>query len=108
MSKGLPGVRDNFGVIRPYPMPGSWIDRGACLSLDPDIFYPHHVGYARAARSICSRCPVAAECLDYALACEALDPYGGHGIWAGLSGKERNRLRDQIRQQQHPSTGEPA
>jgi WhiB family transcriptional regulator, redox-sensing transcriptional regulator len=39
------------------------------------------------AREICGRCPVRAECLDYALA--VAEP---HGIWGGLNELERRRL----------------
>ncbi len=39
------------------------------------------------ARALCSRCPVRAECLDYAI--DAGEP---HGIWGGLNELQRRRL----------------
>ncbi|HVE97706.1 MAG TPA: WhiB family transcriptional regulator [Mycobacteriales bacterium] len=39
------------------------------------------------ARTLCRRCPVQTECLDYALT--AQEP---HGIWGGLNELERRRL----------------
>jgi len=91
-------------IARPYPPAGPWIRRAACRLVDPDLFYAHHPGGRgrespgiAQARDICSECPVAAECLDYALTCEDLDPYGGHGVWAGLTGRERNQLRRELK-----------
>lgn len=98
----MTGWSDPQGVVRPYPPRGRWVERAACRGADPAVFYPTATGPASKTalapiRDICASCPVAAECLDYALACEDLDPYGGHGIWAGLTGKERNRLRQQLK-----------
>lgn len=91
------GQIDAMGVIRPYPVAATWIRQAQCRADSPDLFYPPSGGGNRSstttARAICADCPVQAECLDYALACEDLDPYGGHGIWAGLTGRERNQIR---------------
>lgn len=87
-----------MGVVRPYPLRGRWVERARCRQYDPTLFYPDRGGAANdAARNVCANCPVAAECLDYAIACEDVDPYGSHGIWAGLTGRERNRLRQTIK-----------
>lgn len=90
------GTRTQTGVVRPYPRPGRWVEQAACRVVNPDVFYDRRPNFTAAARDICADCLVQAECLDYALACESLDPYGGHGIWGGLTGKERNRLRRQL------------
>lgn len=65
-----------------------WRDDAECLGEDPDIFFPTQGESTDQARAICARCPVAAECLDFALA-------GGEkfGIWGGKSERERRRLR---------------
>lgn len=58
---------------------------------DPDLFFPpvgagsHEI---RAAREACSGCPIVAQCAEYAIMNE---PY--HGIWGGLSVKERLAIR---------------
>jgi WhiB family redox-sensing transcriptional regulator len=39
------------------------------------------------ARSLCRRCPVQQQCLDYSLQIEE-----SHGIWGGLNELERKRL----------------
>ena len=43
-------------------------------------------------RSVCARCPVASECLDY-----ALDLGTKVGIWGGLTERERRRVRAILR-----------
>ncbi|MFJ4428867.1 WhiB family transcriptional regulator [Streptomyces bobili] len=72
----------------------SWMGRAACAdrSIDPLIFYPPIGGHAsdqlsRAAKRICSGCPVRQECLHTALIQEE-----SHGVWGGLSARERERI----------------
>ena len=76
-----------------------WRSRGACLSADPELFFPlSSVGPAieqvNQAKSVCTRCPVCAQCLDFALATRQV-----HGIWGGTSEDERKRIlaRDDVR-----------
>jgi WhiB family redox-sensing transcriptional regulator len=69
-----------------------WSDQAACLSAEPEQFFP--VGGAAAARwetvaakQVCERCAVMAECRDYALATR--QPFG---VWGGLDEEERRAL----------------
>ncbi len=83
---------------RPLPLTGvfdidetAWMMRAACAGIrDPDLFFPESTAesaYAPA-RDVCDRCPVAGDCLDYALA------HGENfGVWGGLTPPERRRLR---------------
>lgn len=87
------GIRTETGVVRAYPAAGDWTRRAACRVVDTEVFYDGRSNFIATARGICADCPVQFECLDYALACESLDPYGGHGVWAGLTGRERNAIR---------------
>ncbi len=69
-----------------------WRSRGACLSVDPELFFPlSSVGPAveqlNRAKSVCTRCQVRAECLDFALATQQV-----HGVWGGTSEVERRRI----------------
>jgi WhiB family transcriptional regulator, redox-sensing transcriptional regulator len=69
-----------------------WSAQGACLSADPDIFFPvSSTGPAtvqlRQAKIICNRCPVRAECLEFALVTRQ-----AHGVWGGTSERERTRI----------------
>lgn len=73
-----------------------WRSRGACLSVDPELFFPlSSVGPAarqlNKAKSVCTRCPVQAQCLDFALATRQMD-----GIWGGTSEDERRRILARI------------
>jgi WhiB family redox-sensing transcriptional regulator len=71
----------------------------ACLGVDGEIFFASEEtrgSKRRQARidramELCGRCPVRAECLDFALAND--DPGRPYGIWGGTTGAERERLR---------------
>ena len=76
----------------------AWRERAACRDVDdPELFFPAaESGPARdaqvaAAKAVCARCPVRAECLTEAL---ARIPYG---IAGGLTEHERRRLRTRPR-----------
>jgi len=81
----------------------SWLDEGACIRVkDPDIFFPprdkklYRVISAEA-KKYCfgdderPACPVRTQCLLYAI---NFDEGKGeqHGIWGGMSHRERNAL----------------
>jgi WhiB family redox-sensing transcriptional regulator len=74
-----------------------WMDRGNCLGLDPDLFFPDQHGQTSNAKSICAACSVRTECLEYAL--NPLRPMV-YGIWGGKSERERRALRRSRRLQQ--------
>jgi WhiB family transcriptional regulator, redox-sensing transcriptional regulator len=80
MTAGLPRA--------PGPSPSSWRDRVACRGTDPDPFFPERGESADPARQICARCPVRQPCLAY-----ALDNGITHGVWGGLTERERRVLR---------------
>ena len=72
---------------------GDWLAGAACLSADPDLFFPvsapsPSVGQTAQAKAICARCRVRPECLRFALATRE-----AHGVWGGTSEEERLRLR---------------
>ncbi|HMC36454.1 MAG TPA: WhiB family transcriptional regulator [Actinomycetota bacterium] len=64
-----------------------WEDHARCLEHDPDIFFATRARAERRAKSICSRCPVKADCLAFALQSKV-----EFGIWGGLNGNERRAL----------------
>ena len=66
----------------------SWQAKARCHEADPEIFFPERGGSSRAARAVCSNCPVLDECLRYALANREQ-----FGIWGGTSERERRKLR---------------
>ena len=83
------------GYIRATPhgpdRPDDWRDRAECKDdPTPDLWFvpPGDRHGIAAAKAICRRCPVAAECLAEALA----DP-NIVGVWGGTSEVERAKLR---------------
>lgn len=66
-----------------------WMDDGICAQTDPDAFFLERGGNPRPAKAICARCPVTAECLQY-----AIDHDEQFGIWGGKSERERRGLRE--------------
>jgi WhiB family redox-sensing transcriptional regulator len=70
------------------PLP--WFEQAACATCDPDAWYPAKGAAVKEAKKVCARCPVAAPWLEYALATNQ-----GHGIWGGLSVKQRRALARQ-------------
>jgi WhiB family redox-sensing transcriptional regulator len=70
----------------------TWMTEGACHDKDPDLFFPISasdagVDQVRQATSVCDRCGVESECLQYALKNRIK-----HGIWGGLTEQQRQSL----------------
>lgn len=73
-----------------YP---GWREAGACLTADPNLFFPVENGYAAVrqmmkAQQICAQCGVRRECLDF-----AMETGQTHGIWGGTTPEQRARAR---------------
>ncbi len=80
-----------------------WQDRARCLNTNTELFYPprrkgQYQESAEEARKFCfgrdedeGLCPVIIECLLFALEHEEV-----HGIWGGLSSRERSGLRTRL------------
>lgn len=69
-----------------------WRSRSACLNADPELFFPlssmgPSLEQLAQAKQICRRCPVRAECLEFALSTQQT-----HGVWGGTSEEERKGL----------------
>jgi WhiB family transcriptional regulator, redox-sensing transcriptional regulator len=72
---------------------GEWQAAGACLSADPEIFFPvsgtgASTPQIEQARRICAGCQVRRECLDWAMNSGEM-----HGIWGGTTPEDRTRAR---------------
>jgi len=66
----------------------AWMAQGACNEHDPELFFPHPNSEAHEAKKVCrNECPVAAQCLEYALEIGA-----DFGVWGGLTEQERAQL----------------
>lgn len=68
--------------------PEPWMLEGLCAQVDPDLWFPEKGGTTGDAKRICMKCPVRADCLEYALAHDER-----FGIWGGLSERERRALK---------------
>lgn len=67
-----------------------WQKFGACRNSDEDQFYPERGSRARVreAKATCATCPVKDACLSWAMATNEQ-----HGVWGGLTRRERIELR---------------
>ena len=73
-----------------------WFASAACRGLPSDIFFVDAGKPTGEALAICERCPVQAQCLDYAL--ERNEVFG---VWGGYSQRELRLLR----RERHHATG---
>ena len=66
-------------------MSGDWRNLAACRGLNPALFFAERGDTltVRNARAVCATCPVAAECLEFAIANDETV-----GMWGGLCGNE--------------------
>lgn len=67
----------------------AFMTEGSCNYEDPDLFFPIGEGDPEwgEAKRVCHRCPVEAECLEYAL--DMRIPYG---VWGGTDEGERKQI----------------
>jgi WhiB family redox-sensing transcriptional regulator len=64
----------------------TWSTRAACRTADPDELFVDGAAQNRV-KIICTGCPVRTECLAY-----ALDNRIEHGVWGGMTDRERRAL----------------
>jgi WhiB family redox-sensing transcriptional regulator len=76
------------------PMGKDWRSAGLCRGSDPLVFYPpsEDDSLAEEAKMICSMCAVRQPCLEFALTTREK-----HGVWGGLTERERRRVLRQRR-----------
>ena len=67
-----------------------WRAGALCSRTNPDLFFAVGAREHREAKQICKQCPVRMECLVY-----ALEGPIDHGIWGGMTERERRRFRRQ-------------
>jgi WhiB family redox-sensing transcriptional regulator len=76
-----------------------WRSQGACREADPELFFGPDLELRStqlvreaAARAVCVRCPVVAECRSWSL--QAAEPYG---VWGALGENERQDVLSAVR-----------
>lgn len=55
-----------------------------CAQTDPELFFSDKAEDVDAAKKVCARCPIRAQCLEGALA-----SHERHGVWGGTTETER-------------------
>jgi WhiB family transcriptional regulator, redox-sensing transcriptional regulator len=71
----------------------NWRSAGACLSADPDLFFPISAAgpgerQITRAKMICADCGVRPQCLEFAMSHDQV-----YGIWGGTTAEDRQRDR---------------
>jgi WhiB family transcriptional regulator, redox-sensing transcriptional regulator len=69
-----------------------WRVSAACRFAEPELFFPvsaagRSAAETERAKSVCARCPVRRECLQFALATRQ-----AYGVWGGMSEEERRTV----------------
>jgi WhiB family redox-sensing transcriptional regulator len=74
-----------------------WREDAACVGSGTDFFFPvaDEDPKVEVAKQVCEGCPVQDECLAYALSTNQTE-----GVWGGMTGNERRRLRRRLRDRQ--------
>jgi len=67
--------------------PDEFFVDAACKGADTAVFFPVSENGGTEAKAICASCPVAAQCLEY-----AIETHQPDGVWGGLTAVERHRL----------------
>ncbi|MGA5215215.1 WhiB family transcriptional regulator [Streptomyces cinereoruber] len=67
-------------------MDGNWASSGLCRAGSADDLFVEGAAQNRA-KALCAECPVRAECLAH-----ALDERIEHGVWGGMTERERRAL----------------
>ena len=74
--------------VPPVPAWTGWRYQAACRGTDLEVFFPGPGESAEPARRVCAECPVWQPCLSYALSQGIV-----HGIWGGLTERDRRPVR---------------
>lgn len=65
-----------------------WRSQAMCAEIDPDLWFAAGAVEHKMAKRVCRLCPVQKQCLSYAMEAPI-----DHGIWGGLTERERRRFR---------------
>lgn len=100
--RAAPPTTDDLAALLGYdPDVADWRVSAVCAQTDPGLFYPDKGESARPGKKVCTGCPVRAQCLQWALKHDER-----HGIWGGLSDRERRRLKRRHHVEDHPDVAE--
>ena len=86
------GVRPSPGVSD-HDLAPAWQQDAECANYAGEVdFFPARGESLRDAKAVCTICPVRTECLEFAMRLKV-----AHGVWGGLSERERRSLRRERR-----------
>jgi WhiB family transcriptional regulator, redox-sensing transcriptional regulator len=85
----MPSFQQALIPVRPAAR-RNWRLRAACLSVDPELFFPisdsgPSLSQVTRAKAVCAGCEVQPECLAFAVRTRQ-----NHGIWGGMTKDERD------------------
>ena len=86
-------VRNNVQIVNFDLEQELWMQEGACVFADPDLFFPvgssmKALKQAAEAKAICNECDVKIDCLEYAIRTNQ-----DSGVWGGTTEDERTSIR---------------
>ncbi|GLL16253.1 hypothetical protein GCM10017577_74130 [Pseudonocardia halophobica] len=81
------GAAELFAALFVHEVDPDWRVFATCREIDADLFFPEDRQPAGQVKAVCRSCPVQPECLATAIATGE-----AHGIWGGLTYRERLRL----------------
>jgi WhiB family redox-sensing transcriptional regulator len=85
-------------IIAEQDLAPAWQQYAQCVKCAGEVdFFPARGESTRDAKAVCGVCPVRSECLEFALRLKV-----AHGVWGGLSERERRTLR---RDRRHGAIG---
>jgi WhiB family transcriptional regulator, redox-sensing transcriptional regulator len=85
-----------------------WLPEARCIGEDPELFFPvgssePALAQVQEAKTVCQRCAVRADCLEW-----ALDTFQDAGVWGGLDEEERRVIRRARRRRSSERILQPA
>lgn len=83
-----PSLRYTEPAAWDLPERPAWFAQGACLGLDPAMFFPERGEDTRPAKATCASCDVRQQCLEY-----SIEEGEDEGIWGGLTANQRRGMR---------------
>lgn len=90
------------GAVHDTPRKPDWRDNGACNGHNPERWFPKPGNNLaiQAAKTLCFGCPAIFHCAQH-----ALTKGEDHGVWGGLSERQRNTIRKKYKVHQLQDLG---
>ncbi|GAA3154187.1 WhiB family transcriptional regulator [Streptomyces rectiviolaceus] len=95
-----------LNLVIPQIAGSDWRKYAGCRQVDPELFFPGKgpagAAQARDAKQVCSLCPVAVRCLQWALTNRQ-----DSGVWGGMTESDRRVLHGRRPGRTRPASGKP-